>query len=79
MIDTVCQIMIFVLGSITIFLLAQKNRWQRWGYIVGLIQEGFWFIAVFRAKQWGIFALCFIYTLCFILGIYNYWIKGDKK
>ena len=78
-IDTICQIMIFILGSITVFLLAQKNKWQRWGYIIGLIQEVFWFIAIFRARQWGIFALCFIYTGCFVLGIYNYFIKKESQ
>lgn len=79
MIDQTCQIMIFVLGGATIFLLAQKNKWQRWGYIVGLFQEIPWFIATFRARQWGIFALTFVYTFCYILGIWNYWIKKEKK
>jgi len=79
MIDTVCQIMIFVLGTASIFLLAQKSKLQRWGYIVGLAGEIFWFISTVRAKQWGIFALCFIYTACFILGIYNHWIRKEKS
>lgn len=79
MINTVCQVMIFVFGVITIFLLAQKNRWQRWGYVVGLTGEIFWFISAFRTEQWGIFALSFVYTTCFILGIYNYFIRKEKK
>lgn len=79
MIDIICQSAIFILGSLTIFLLAQKNKWQRWGHVVGLIQEMFWFVAIFRSRQWGIFALCFIYTGCFILGIYNHWIKKEKE
>lgn len=78
MVDTICQIMILVGGTITIFLLAQKNKWQRWGYITGLIQEMFWFITTFKAKQWGIFLLCFVYTGCFILGIYNHWVRKDE-
>ena len=78
MVDIICQIMIFTLGAITIFLLAQKNKWQRWGYIIGLTQEVFWYTTTFRAKQWGIFALCFIYTFCFLLGIWNHWIKKEK-
>lgn len=78
MIDLICQIVIFTFGSITIFLLAQKNKWQRWGHITGLVQEPFWFISAIRAEQWGVLVLCFIYTFCFLLGVYNYFIKKSK-
>jgi hypothetical protein len=75
MISTICQIAILVLGAATIFLLAQKNKLMRWGYIVGLTQEVFWFYETYTKQQWGIFLLCFVYTGCFILGVYNYFIR----
>ena len=77
MIDTICQIIILIGGTLAIFLLAQKNKWMRYGYIIGLVQEIFWFYSTYIHKQWGTFILCFVYTGCFLLGIYNYWVKGD--
>ena len=73
--ELICQIIILFFGTLTIFLLAQKNKWQRWGYITGLIQEPFWVITSTVNKQWGIFVLAIVYSLCFMLGIYNHWMK----
>ena len=69
------QFFILTLGTLTIFLLAQKNKFMRYGYIIGAIQEIFWFITTYQNKQWGIFVLCFIYSGCYLLGIYNYFIR----
>jgi len=79
MIDTICQIAILIGGTLTVFLLAQKNRWMRWGYIVGFIQEIFWFYTTAYHRQWGIFVLAFVYSFCFGLGVYNYWIKNEQS
>jgi hypothetical protein len=75
MISIICQIGILLGGTLTTFLLAQRNKWMRWGHVVGLIQEMFWFYETYTKQQWGIFVLCFVYTGCFMLGIYNYWVK----
>lgn len=78
MFDYICQIAILIGGTLTMFLLAQKNKWMRWGYIIGLVQESFWFYTTVYHHQWGVFLLCFVYTFCFLLGIYNYWIREIK-
>jgi len=73
--NMICQIGILVMGALTIWMLAQKKSWMRWGYIIGALQEIFWFYSSYINKQWGIFILCFVYTYCYLLGVYNYWIK----
>jgi len=69
------QILISTLGCIAIFLVSRKDKWQRYGYIFGLLSQPFWFIETFRAEQWGIFILCIWYTINWSIGIYNYWVK----
>jgi len=75
MIDQICQTMIVILGGLTIFLLAQKGKWQRWGFVIGLISEIFWFSTSYINNQWGIFVLSLVYTVCYGIGIKNHWNK----
>ena len=74
----ITEIMIFVLGSGAAFLLNLNNRWSRWGAVVGLISEPFWFLSAYMSGSWGIFAVSFIYTFSYIIGVYNFWIR-DKR
>jgi nicotinamide riboside transporter PnuC len=68
LIDIILQLIIAVLGIITIYLLAEKKRA---GFMIGLISEPFWLWSSWNNKQWGIVFLCFVYA-------YLYW-KGWKK
>ncbi len=72
--QNLAQILIFVLGVFTVYLLALKNpRHQRWGYVVGLLAEPAWIYAAWSAHQWGIIILAVIYSGCYALGIWNHW------
>lgn len=73
------QIMLFVCGCSAIWLVARKEDWKRWGYIVGLCGQPFWFYTTITSEQWGMFALTLFYTYSWGMGIYNYWIKSEKK
>jgi len=75
MIYTIANIMLCIMGMVAIWFLYHKQKWMRWGYIIGLCSEPFWFIAAWESKSWGIIVLCFVYTYCYSMGIYNYWIK----
>ena len=74
----VAEVMIFVLGSGAVFLLNLNNRWSRWGAIIGLLSEPFWFLSAYASNSWGIFAVSFIYTFSYICGVYNFWFRKNK-
>jgi len=70
------QIGIALTGVIAIWL-SQDTResHRKWSSVFGCIAQPFWFIATWKAQQWGMFFLCFFYTAAWFKGFYNYWIK----
>lgn len=75
------QIAIGCTAVIAVWLSQHRKRsFQRWASVFGLIGQPFWFYATYKAHQWGIFTMCFLYTYCWFQGFYNYWIrKGETK
>jgi hypothetical protein len=69
------QIAIAFTGVIAIWL-SQDTRQERrkFACIFGLIGQPFWFYAAYTAEQWGIFALCFLYTWSWLRGVKNNWL-----
>lgn len=43
-------------------------RWRRWAPVAGLAGQPFWIVAALDAAQWGILALCALYTLAWAKG-----------
>lgn len=74
-ISQITQIAIMIFGGLAIWLVGRKEHWSRWGFIVGLIGQPFWFYTTYVNEQWGIFTMCFIYTYSWGQGIWNHWIK----
>ena len=75
MLEIIVQVAIAVLSATAIWLVGRLEKWKRWGYIVGLFSQPFWFYSTITTEQWGIFVLAIWYTYCWTQGIYNYWIK----
>lgn len=73
------QIAIALTGAIAVWL-SQDARagWRKWACIFGLCGQPFWFYATWTAAQYGIFALCFIYTWAWFRGFRHYWMNGGK-
>ncbi len=71
----ISQFGIAIFGAAAVYLVSRKDHWKRWGYILGICAQPFWFYSAWKAKQWGIFLLAFWYTYSWLNGIYNYWIK----
>jgi hypothetical protein len=69
------NIMIFILGASSIWFVSRKEKWKRWGYIIGLCGQPFWIYMSITTHQWGLLALTFVYIFSWLQGIYNYWIK----
>lgn len=73
----IAQIAIAVFGVSAVWL-SQDHRphWRRWAPIMGLAGQPAWLYATYTAEQWGIFALCGVYTAAWARGFHNHWIKG---
>lgn len=72
--DTLSQIGITLFGIGAIVLVARKNKW---GFVLGLLSQPFWFTTAFLNDQWGIMAINLIYAGTWTYGIYN-WFWKDK-
>jgi len=75
--DIISQIMIMICGASAIWLVGRKEYWKRWGYVIGLIGQPFWFYTTIVNEQWGIFLMTLFYTYSWGQGLYNYWIADD--
>jgi len=73
--DVFVQVSIAILGGLAIWLVGRLEDWKKWGYVVGLTSQPFWFYATIKGEQWGIFVLSIWYTYAWCQGIYNYWWK----
>lgn len=71
------QLGIALFGATAVFL-SQDSResWRRWACVAGLLGQPFWFYATWKAGQWGILALCFVYALSWARGVRTYWWRG---
>jgi hypothetical protein len=75
MLHIISQIVIFICGSLSIWLVGRKEHWRRWGYITGLSSQPFWYYETITNKQWILFIMCLVYTYSWAQGVYNFWIK----
>ena len=73
--DIISQIGIVVFGAGAIILVAKKNKW---GFVLGLISQPFWFFTSFINGQWGVFFVNIIYAGTWIFGIYEWFFKNNK-
>jgi hypothetical protein len=67
---TICGI-----GSIWMSQSPEFNA-RRWAPIIGIIAQPFWLYACWKAEQWGIFALTFVYAAGWVRGVHTYWGKA---
>jgi hypothetical protein len=61
--------------SVAAIWLSQDSRYavRRWACVLGLLSQPAWFYATWKAGQWGIFALCFVYAFAWARGFKTYW------
>ena len=73
--DIISQVGVAIFGISAIILVSKKNKW---GFVLGLLSQPFWYITSFTNKQWGIFFLSIVYTGSWILGIYEWFFKKNR-
>jgi hypothetical protein len=44
---------------------------SRWGFVIGLATQPFWFYTSFRHRQWGIFIASIFYAFGWAMGVYR--------
>jgi len=44
---------------------------SRWGFVLGLATQPFWFYTSFRHRQWGIFIASIFYAIGWAIGVYR--------
>jgi len=76
MLDTISQVAIFIFGVSSIVLIARKNKW---GWVLALCAQPFWFITAYLNKQWGVFLVAVVYTASWIYGIYEWFYNSKTK
>lgn len=76
MYDFISQAAILILGAGAIILVAKKNKW---GFVLGLLSQPFWYITAYVNGQWGVFLVSFIYTASWSYGIYEWFFKDENK
>lgn len=74
------QIMIMLFGATAVWLSQDRRAsWRRWACVLGMMAQPFWFIAAWKAAQWGILAINCIYTYAWARGIWTNWIRPEAK
>jgi len=74
--DIASQILINVFGITSIILVAKNNRW---GFVLGLMAQPFWFVLSAINNQWGIFFVSIPYTLSWCFGVYERFFKKQPQ
>ncbi len=73
--NTICQIAIGFFGITALWFVTQKKPWGRWGYVLGMCAQPFWYYTAITKEQWGILVISFVYTGIWAKGFYTHWIK----
>ncbi|WP_017773820.1 hypothetical protein [Paraburkholderia kururiensis] len=51
---------------------------QRFSCLFGLAAQPFWFYTTWKAQQWGIFAVSFLYTASWARGFVKHWMWSPE-
>lgn len=73
----VTQIGIALFGVTAVWLSQdERDSRRRWAPVFGLAGQPFWLIETIQHQQWGMVALCALYTLSWAKGLRGYWLTG---
>lgn len=76
MLDIISQIAIFVFGVTSLILITKKNKW---GFVIALLGQPFYFFTSYENKQWGLFLVTLVYTFIWAYGAHEWFSKKKKK
>ena len=73
--DMITQVAIVVFGCSSIWFVAQKKSWSRWGFVLGHDSQPFWFWLSWRTHSWGLGICSVWYLYSWAQGFYNHWLR----
>lgn len=73
------EILIPVFGLISMLFINLNNKYSKYGILAGLLGQPFWIISSFYSQSWGVFINTIIYTVFFMIGMYNFWFNKNKR
>lgn len=72
--EHVLQAAILITSTIAIWLVSMPAPLTGWGHVVGLASQPLWWVATWRARQWGMFVNAMFWTGAWTAGIYNHFL-----
>lgn len=74
--DLINQVFLLVFSILAIWCTQDRSpRVQRWGPVLGLLSQPFWFYATWQAEQMGMLVVCTAYTAIWAKGVYQQWLQ----
>ena len=71
----IMQTLLAVTSLLAIWFSQQSNgKLHKFAPVLGLVSQPFWFYETYVANQWGMFILCFGYTIVWFIGFRRYWL-----
>lgn len=75
--DLVSQAFILFFGLGAIFMIScLKNKW---GNVIGLIHQPFWYFTTWYHGQWVLFLMSLVYTIIWSVGIWQWFYKNKPS
>lgn len=76
----IAQLGIALFGVVAIWLSqAASDNQRKYACLFGLASQPFWFWSAYMAEQWGIFALCVLYTVSWLRGLNQHWLARSRS
>ena len=76
--EIISQFAIPICTGSSVYLLSRTDKWNRWGYVLGLCSQPFWFYTTISNKQYGLFVLSCWCTFSWCNGIYKRFYKKEE-
>ena len=75
--EFISQFAIPILTGVSSYLMSRTDKWNKWGFVVALIGQPFWFYTSLNNKQYGLFVLACWCTISWLNGIYKRFYKKE--
>src|SRR5712671_2582619 len=72
------QLGILIFGCSAVWLIGRPESWRRWGYILALCSQPFWFYMSYKQGDWGVLILNFLYAYSWAQGVWFHWVKSEQ-
>ncbi|HKO44644.1 MAG TPA: hypothetical protein VJU84_15300 [Pyrinomonadaceae bacterium] len=71
----ITQLGILVFGCSAVWLIGRPESWRRWGYILALCSQPFWFYMSYQQGDFGVLILTCLYAYSWAQGVWYHWVK----